>query len=58
MKKVFLLIAAFAFGAVALPAHAADSTGLSAPLCKKHKKKRHGKKKASAAPAKTPSSNI
>jgi hypothetical protein len=57
MTRILLLAGVFAFGTIALPAHAADSKGASAALCKKHKKKRHGKKKA-AAPAKAPASNI
>jgi hypothetical protein len=56
MTRILLLAGVFAFGTVALPAHAADSNGASAALCKKHKKKR-GKKKA-ATPVKAPSSNI
>jgi hypothetical protein len=57
MKRVLLLAVAFAFGTVTLPAYAAESPGASSSLCKKHKKKRHGKKKASAS-TRAPSSNI
>jgi hypothetical protein len=56
MTRILLLAGVFAFGTVALPAHAADSNP-SAALCKKHKKKKGGKKKA-ASPVKAPSSNI
>jgi hypothetical protein len=57
MTKVLLLAGVFAFGTISLPAHASESKGASSSLCKKHKKKRHGKKKAASA-VKTPSSNI
>ena len=57
MTRILLLAGVFAFGTVALPAHAESN---SAAICKKHKKKKHAKKKAAkaAAPVKAPSSNI
>ena len=57
MTRILLLAGVFAFGTVALPAHAESN---SAAVCKKHKKK-HAKKKATTkadAPVKAPSSNI
>jgi hypothetical protein len=46
MKNLLLaLVAAVSFGVVSAPAFAADAPGASTSLCKKHKKKHHGKKK-------------
>jgi hypothetical protein len=54
MKNLLLaLVAAVSIGALSVPAFAAESNGASASLCKKHKKKHHGKKKA-AQPAQNP----
>jgi hypothetical protein len=58
MKNLLLAaVAAFSIGALSVPAYAAESTGPSASLCKKHKKKHHGKKKA-ASPDKNPTPNL
>lgn len=58
MKRLLPILAAFAFGTLALPTYAAaESTSATASICaKKHKKKR-GKKKAQQ-PVKAPASNI
>ncbi|HXU80359.1 MAG TPA: hypothetical protein VN914_03110 [Polyangia bacterium] len=59
MKRFLLpLVAAFAFGTLALPSLAsAEPSAAATSICKKHKKKRHGKKKAEKA-VKAPASNI
>jgi hypothetical protein len=50
MKNLLLaLVAAVSLGALSVPAFAADSHGASVSLCKKHKKKHHGKKKTQPA---------
>jgi hypothetical protein len=58
MKNLLLaVVAAASIGALSVPAFASESNGASVSLCKKHKKKHHGKKKA-AQPDKNPTPNL
>jgi hypothetical protein len=60
MKKLLLpLVAAFAFGTLAMPSPA-QAAGSAVSICgkKHHKKRHHGKKKGPKAAPAAPASNI